>query len=146
MPPVLLTVLADTDADGLPDDWETAHGFEPTDSGDARLDTDLDGLSNHDEFLAGTNPRDNGNLLRVERISLLSGSLAAVIQFQAVAGKTYTVESRELIGFGHWTKLDDIVAMATNRLVAITNATDSGLTRIYRLATPRVPPGAYYSH
>ena len=146
MPPVLLTVLADTDADGLPDDWETAHGFEPTDSGDARLDTDLDGLSNHDEFLAGTNPRDNGNLLRVERISLLSGSLAAVIQFQAVAGKTYTVESRELIGFGHWTKLDDIVAMATNRLVAITNATDSGPTRIYRLATPHVPPGAYYSH
>ena len=53
------------------------------------------------------------------------------------------MESRDLIGFGNWTKLGDIVAMATNRMIAITNATDSGPTRIYRLATPRVPSGAY---
>ena len=143
MPPVLLTVLADTDADGLPDEWEIAQGFEPTDSRDALLDADLDGLSNLEEYLAGTNPRDSANLLRVERISLQSDSLAAVIHFQAVAGKTYSVESRDLIGFGNWTKLGDIVAMATNRMIAITNATDSGPTRIYRLATPRVPSGAY---
>lgn len=141
MPPVLLTVLTDTDGDGLPDDWETVHGFDPTNSADALLDADLDGLSNRDEHLAGTNPRDSGNLLRVERISLLNGGAAAMVQFQAVAGKTYSVESRELVGSGNWTKVEDVVATATNRLVAITNATDNGPTRIYRLATPRVATG-----
>ncbi len=44
----------DTDADGLPDEYETANGLDPNNPADASADLDGDGLSNLDEFLAGS--------------------------------------------------------------------------------------------
>lgn len=46
----------DTDGDGIPDGWETAHGLNPSAASDAKLDSDADGLSNWQEYVAGTNP------------------------------------------------------------------------------------------
>lgn len=54
--PVTLIVIADTDLDGIPDEWETAHGFNPDDPNDAELDGDGDGLSNRQEYLNGGDP------------------------------------------------------------------------------------------
>ena len=48
----------DSDADGLPDDWEVAVGLDPANPLDAGLDGDLDGLDNLAEFAAGTDPGD----------------------------------------------------------------------------------------
>lgn len=48
----------DSDNDGMPDAWETLHGFLINNPADAVLDADSDGLSNRDEYRAGTNPRD----------------------------------------------------------------------------------------
>jgi glucose/arabinose dehydrogenase len=53
-------VVADTDNDGLPDDWETAFGLNPNDgTGDngANGDPDHDGVTNQQEYLQGTHPR-----------------------------------------------------------------------------------------
>lgn len=46
----------DTDKDGMPDVWETAHAFNRLDSGDAGLDRDGDLLSNLEEFRHGSDP------------------------------------------------------------------------------------------
>jgi hypothetical protein len=45
----------DTDGDGLPDWWETAHFGGPT-AGDAAGDEDQDGSTNLEEYQSGTNP------------------------------------------------------------------------------------------
>lgn len=47
---------ADSDGDGLPDEWEVSYGLDPSDPSDAALDLDGDGLTNKDEFLLQTNP------------------------------------------------------------------------------------------
>ena len=55
--------LGDLDDDGLPDEWESRYGLDPTDNGyrdplrqGAQGDFDDDGLTNLDEYLLGTRP------------------------------------------------------------------------------------------
>ena len=136
--PVTLTVLADSDHDGLPDEWEVQHGFQTHNPADARLDADRDGMTNEQEYQAGTDPNDAESFLKVDRVFLSAGDLAAVIQFRAVFNQTYTVQYQPALA-GGWTKLADVVAFSTNRLVSITNALGGGETRYYRLVTPRAP-------
>lgn len=50
--------LADADKDGMPDEYEIKHGFNPNDASDAALDYDKDGVSNLDEYKNGTDPTD----------------------------------------------------------------------------------------
>ena len=47
---------ADTDNDGMPDEWETRHGLDPASQHDNILDNDRDGYTNIEEWLNGTTP------------------------------------------------------------------------------------------
>jgi hypothetical protein len=49
---------ADTDDDGLFDDFEVANGFDPLVGGEETQDPDLDGLDNLEEQAIGTDPND----------------------------------------------------------------------------------------
>lgn len=44
-------VPADRDHDGIPDDWETAHGLNPNDPADANQDLNGDGYTNLEKYL-----------------------------------------------------------------------------------------------
>ena len=46
----------DSDADGMPDTWETKYGLDPNDPSDASSDTDNDGAVALQEFIEGTIP------------------------------------------------------------------------------------------
>lgn len=51
------TPYKDSDHDGLPDDWETAHGLNPNDGSDAVKDSNGDGYTNIEDFINGLDPR-----------------------------------------------------------------------------------------
>ena len=48
----------DSDADGMPDEWEKRYGFDPHDAANTSTDKDNDGYTNIEEYLNGTNPTE----------------------------------------------------------------------------------------
>ena len=131
-------MLADRDGDGMPDDWEQANGLNPDDPKDAALDADQDGLTNLQEYLAGTNPHDASSALRFESVAAQNGSI--VLSFMAVSGKFYTVQYRDSLSTGTWTKLRDIPASQTTGWTEVTDEPLSARAgRYYRLVTPALP-------
>jgi hypothetical protein len=53
--------LRDSDADGMHDSWEVAHGLNAS-VNDANADNDGDGWSNYAEYLVGADPSTNGSV------------------------------------------------------------------------------------
>ncbi len=71
--------LADSDADGMPDRFETTFGLNPEDDTDAAANADSDGLDNLAEYLIGSDPTDyysygnsNMNIIWVEQGNSIS--------------------------------------------------------------------------
>jgi hypothetical protein len=134
-PYIELTVLVDTDNDGLPDEWELRYGLDPATPGQADLDGDQDGQTNGEEYLAGTDPSDVNSYLKVDGIER---SQAVSLQFLAVSNLTYTVQYKDEVTEIGWHKLADVVASSTNRMVILEDRSES-VQRCYRLVTPRQP-------
>ena len=138
----VITVLPDTDGDGMPDEWERAHNFDPESPADAWEDADLDGFSNLDEYIAGTDPLDRETLPEIYIIVAGSPPTASLF-FTASAGKTYSVLRRDSLGDGAWMPFTDLPATSTVRAMEVRDPTPlaPGHTqRFYRLVTPRLPP------
>ncbi len=134
----VLTVLADTDGDRLPDIWENANQFNPNIAGDGTNDVDGDSLNNRQEYLAGTNPRDALSYLKVDRLT--AGTGLPTLEFRAVSNKTYSILWRPSLDSGNWSVLTNTLAHPTNRLEWVTDPTPGVEKRIYRLATPALRP------
>jgi len=127
--------LADTDNDGTPDEWETAHGFAPDNGADALLDTDGDGSSNGAEYVAGTDPTNALSYLRIDSFNLDAN---VTISFGTVSNHTYTVQFTDALAAGAWSRLADIPARASNRVEQVIDPNYT-TNRFYRLATPQRP-------
>ena len=92
-------------------------------------------LPNLEDYRAGTDPTNAASVLRITRFT--AGN-PAVLEFDAVSNKTYTVQYSDRVSGGVWTKLADFVGRDNNR---IETATDSGAgtNRFYGILTPRQP-------
>lgn len=128
--------IPDNDRDGLPDNWEVVYNLDTNNAADASLDLDLDTMSNLAEYIAGTDPSDPNSFLK---INIPEGGGPALLSFQAVSNRSYTVEFSDEAPGGPWSKLADSVARTNNRLETVI---DPGATskRYYRLITPRQAP------
>jgi hypothetical protein len=127
-----LTVLPDSNANGIPDSWENTYFGSPT-GADRDADPDGDTMSNWAEYIAGTDPTNNASYLRVEQITSSGG---ATISFQAVSNRTYTVQYKDDVDGASWSRLADVVARSYDWTVII-NDPAPATNRFYRLVTPK---------
>lgn len=130
----IINVLADSNGNGLPDEWENTYFGSPT-GANRDVDSDGDGMKNWEEYTAGTNPTDAASYLRVDSIAPTGG---ARVSFNAIAGKTYTIEYRDGIDAGVWSRLGDVVPRNVNWTATLTDPTPT-TNRYYRIATPKRP-------
>jgi hypothetical protein len=129
-----VTTLADTDADGIPDEWENSFGLNPTNNVDRNLDSDGDGASNYAEYIAGTDPTNALSYLRIEGPAFNGETV--LLHFFAVSNQTYAVEASAVVT-GPWDRIAEVVAVPTSRVVTVPDPFPHSSQRVYRLVTPR---------
>jgi hypothetical protein len=107
-------VFADSNTNGLPDDWETQH-FQSLNSPEGAPGADYDGddMSNTAEFVAGTNPADPNSLLRLDPIGT---SPERTLSFDAVNGRRYQIETADT-PLGPWSAVGTAM-LATNSVAS----------------------------
>jgi hypothetical protein len=98
--PAVASMPFDRDGDGMSDEWEMAHGLDPTSGHDADLDYDGDGASNIIEYLSGTDPRDPTSVLRLVVTHVEKHSIG--FGFQAQPGRAYVLECAQAMPSEHW--------------------------------------------
>ena len=132
---VNLGVIADTDADGLPDFWEMNFVGDPTNMS-ATADTDGDGMINRDEYLAGTNPTD---VLSVLKLTVTTAN-SAELQFVAQTNTGYTLQYRTNLTSALWNNVTSIAAQSLMQTVRVSvPKPPPEPARFYRVVTPKIP-------
>lgn len=100
---------ADSDKDGLPDDWEAAF-FGGLNFG-REDDPDGDGLTNWQEFRAGTNPSSDASVLRARMVMRVADGMTE-LRWPSVPGKAYRVRAKDDLE-SPWANLGAVTASAT---------------------------------
>ena len=128
----------DQDGDGLPDGWELQFGLNPGSAADAMEDRDGDGVNTRDEYRAGTDPTNPASLLQLTFGVSDSGEWG--LEFEAAAGRSYSLLSRETSEAAVWIKVMDIPAGAIRSVrLPLPVPAGNSAALYYRLATPSTP-------
>ena len=80
-------------------------------------------------------PQDSSTNLKLNSALATSGGSGITLNFQALADKSYTIQARDSLTTGNWSKLVDFPAQPTTRIAPFADH-PSGGTRFYRLVSP----------
>ncbi|MDB6156121.1 MAG: hypothetical protein JWL90_4574 [Chthoniobacteraceae bacterium] len=128
---------SDSDNDGLPSEWEAAHGLDWNNPADADQDADSDSQSNLTEYNAGTDPFSSASKYTLSLSGQATGQTH--IQFVAQPNKGYSVQYKSALTDAFWTKLSDVPAQSAARAVDVPDNTAGISRRFYRVVTPQQP-------
>lgn len=106
----------DADQDGLPDEWELIHGLNPASAvgaDGAEGDSDQDGLPNRLEYAYGTDPHTKDLIVTSMRVA--DGFL--YLDFNVVAGRSYSIEVRDTAEGGDWSLLSNFLPVSTAQIL-----------------------------
>ncbi len=92
-------------------------------------DSDGDGMSNGAEHVAGTNPLDAGSIFKITSIAPAVGG-GITITWDAVPGKSYTVESKASLNAATWTTM--VSGLTTG---SYTDTNPGSANKFYRVKT-----------
>lgn len=106
---------------------------DPNISGDL-ADPDTDSFSNRDEFVAGTNPKDGMSFLQVAEVGRENDEL--VITFEAVAGKSYTLQACDDVETGEWRNVTSLSPQGATQWMEFLDNLPTRTHQFYRLVTP----------
>lgn len=87
---ITLNILSDADSDGLPDEFENAHGLPANVPASMTQDTDGDGATDYEEWLANTHPLDAHSVFRVQEATRESAG-HLTLQWSSSVGRRYTL-------------------------------------------------------
>ena len=120
----------DADNDGMPNDYEDAHGFDPLDASGAGKDADKDGASNIEELIADTNPTNANSVFRILRITGSTSNTAFTV-WSSTARVYSALYSTSSLSSNAWSFLtSNVPGVGTNLIFADTSAVYEG--RFYR--------------
>jgi hypothetical protein len=120
---------ADSDGDGMDDDWEAAY-FNNL-SRDGTGDFDGDAQSDLFEFVAGTDPTNNGSVLRVLRLERVGGE--TILIWSATPGTRYRVQFKDAVNAVAWTDLPGVVTASGTSASRLDDSGTGGPQRFYRV-------------
>jgi hypothetical protein len=127
-----ITVLADSDGDGMSDVFENANGLNANNPEDKDEDLDGDGMTNYEESVAGADPDDATSYLKVETLAV---SDQVEITFLAQPLITYAIEASPSLSAPDWRRVAEQVATETGGLLTV-RVPAAGGNAYYRLVTP----------
>ena len=125
----------DLDGDGMPDGWEGENGLDCTSGADAGLDDDGDRMSNEEEYVAGTDPRDSQSVFRVTAETRIAS--AAVLWWNAITGRTYSVETSPSLLPAAWSNISGPLPGAIGAMGWTNPPADPEPARYFRLGVKR---------
>lgn len=125
---------ADSDGDGLTDEFEGNTGLDANNPLDADLDLDGDALSNRGEYLAGTDIHSASSTLRIDSLRLTASGV--IVAFPTKRAYPYRLQMRNGLEDSPWTTVLDVIGSGT--VITVTNQTGADVpARLYRVVVPR---------
>jgi Tol biopolymer transport system component len=127
---VLKLGSADSDGDGMDDDWEVAYFGNL--SRDGSGDFDSDGQTDLQEFRAGTDPTNINSFFRVLTVAPLGGGNTRVL-WTGNPARSYRVEFKDDLGADTWTPANGTISWNGETASTISATATNSVHRYYRV-------------